>query len=321
MRYRQLGNSGLKVSEIGLGCDTFGQSSAGNLDEQTSTAIVNHALELGINYIDTADVYGGGQSEEFIGKAVKARRSQVIIATKTGQPAGKGPNERGLSRHRIMTAVDASLKRLNTDYIDLYQGHWPDPATPIEETLRALDDLVHAGKVRYVGCCNYAAWQLCDALWTSRVNNLHSFVTVQVRYNLLDRGIEQEIAPCCQAHGIGVVPWYPLSAGFLTGKYRRGEPPPPGTRFAVDTRPGGQGLYAQILSDANFDKLDKLRDYASQRGHGVAELPIAWLLSRPWITTVIAGATKVEQVYANVSTAERKLSTDEVTQLDKITQP
>ncbi len=309
MEYRKLGNSGLKVSEIGLGGDTFGQWA----DEQTSIAIINHALDLGINFIDTADVYGGrGQSEEFIGKAVKGKRSQVLIATKFRTAMGEGPNEGGGSRHHIMSAVDASLRRLNTDYIDLYQIHSPDPMTPIEETLRALDDLVHAGKVRYIGCSNFAAWQLCEALWISKVNNLQSFVTEQPQYNLIDRHIEQDLVSCCQAYGIGVIPYYPLAAGFLTGKYRRGEAPPAGTRF--DSEPS----YTQTLSDANFDKLDKLQTFASQRGHSVTELAIAWLLSHPWVSTVIPGATKIEQVSANVAAAEWKLTANEVAQLEKI---
>lgn len=310
MEYRKLGNSGLKVSEIGLGGDTFGRWA----DEQTSIAIINHALDLGINFIDTADVYGGrGQSEEFIGKVVKGKRSQVFIATKFRTAMGEGPNEGGGSRHHIMSAVDASLRRLNTDHIDLYQIHSPDSTTPIEETLRALDDLVHAGKVRYIGCSNFAAWQLCEALWISKVNNLHSFVTEQPQYNLIDRHIEQDLVPCCQTYGIGVIPYYPLAAGFLTGKYRRGEAPPAGSRF------NSEPSYTQILSDANFDKLDKLQTFASQRGHSVTELAIAWLLSHPWVSTVIPGATKIEQVSANVTAVEWKLTANEVAQLEKIT--
>lgn len=310
MEYRKLGNSGLKVSEIGLGGDTFGRWA----DEQTSIAIINHALDLGINFIDTADVYGGrGQSEEFIGKVVKDKRSQVFIATKFRTAMGEGPNEGGGSRHHIMSAVDASLRRLNTDHIDLYQIHSPDSTTPIEETLRALDDLVHAGKVRYIGCSNFAAWQLCEALWISKVNNLHSFVTEQPQYNLIDRHIEQDLVPCCQTYGIGVIPYYPLAAGFLTGKYRRGEAPPAGSRF------NSEPSYTQILSDANFDKLDKLQTFASQRGHSVTELAIAWLLSHPWVSTVIPGATKIEQVSANVTAVEWKLTANEVAQLEKIT--
>jgi len=311
MEYRNLGSSGLKVSEIGLGTDTFGPWA----DEQTSISIVSHALDLGVDFIDTADVYGQGQSEEFIGKAVKGKRSQVLIATKFGMAMGEGPNECGASRYHIVKAVEDSLRRLNTDYIDLYQVHWPDPTTPIEETLRTLDDLVRAGKVRYIGCSNFAAWQLCESLWTSKVNNLHSFVTLQPRYNLIDRSIEQELVPCCLAYGIGVIPWYPLAAGFLTGKYRRGEALPVGTRLASSST-----VSSRIVSDANFDKLAKLEAFASEHGHSVAELAIVWLLSHPWLSTVIAGVTKIEQVSANVAAAEWKLTGDEVTQLEEISQ-
>ena len=309
MEHRKLGNSGLEVSEIGLGADTFGWY----VDEQTSIAIINHSLDLGINYIDTANIYGGqGQSEKFVGKAIKGKRSQVLIATKFRSAMGKGPNESGGSRHHIMSAVDASLKRLNTDYIDLYQIHSPDPTTPIEETLRALDDLIHAGKVRYIGCSNFAAWQLCEALWVSKVNNLYSFITEQPQYSLIDRHIEQDLVPCCQAYDIGVIPFYPLAAGFLTGKYRRDEALPAGTRFNIDS------TYTKILSDANFDKLDKLQAFASQHNHSIAELAIAWILSHPWVSTVIPGATKIEQVSANVAAAEWKLTANEIAQLEEI---
>jgi len=257
MEYRRLGNSGLKVSEIGLGGNVFGNWA----DEQTSTAVINHALEMGLNHIDTADMYGQGRSEELVGKAVKGKRSQVIIATKFGYPMGDGPNNSGASRYYIMKAADASLRRLRTDYIDLYQVHLPDPTTPIEETLRALDDLVRAGKVRYIGCSNFVAWQLCEALWISKVNNLHSFVTVQPRYNLLERQIEAELVPCCQAYNIGVIPWGPLVGGFLTGKYRKGQEAPGGTRLSQP-----YPLYDNIFTEANWKKLTKLEAFATERG-------------------------------------------------------
>ena len=208
MEYRRLGRSGLKVSEIGLGCNNLGIRA----DEETSFHIVNHALELGINFIDTADSYAQGRSEEIIGRAVMGKRSQVIIATKFGHPRSVGPHEQGGSRSFIMKAVEASLRRLHTDYIDLYYVHYPDSETQIQETLRALDDLARTGKVRYIGCSNFAAWQLCEALWTSKFNNLESFIAVQPRYNLLDRSIERELVPCCQTYGIGVIPWGPWLA-------------------------------------------------------------------------------------------------------------
>jgi aryl-alcohol dehydrogenase-like predicted oxidoreductase len=309
MEYRRLGNTGLKVSGVGLGGNNFGRRA----DEQTSIAIINHALDRGINFIDTADVYDRGRSEEFVGKAVKGKRSHVIIATKFRDPMGDGSNERGGSRYYVMKAVDASLRRLQTDYIDLYQMHRPDPTAPIEETLRVLNDLVRSGKVRYIGCSNFAAWQLCKALWTSKFNNLHSFVTVQTKYNLLERQIEEELVPCSQAYGTGVIPWGPLSGGFLTGKYRQGEKAPPDWRLS---RP--ISIYDGIFTDANWNRLAKLETFAVGQGHTVGELAIAWLLAKPWVSTVIAGARKVEQVSANVAAVNWKLTADEIAEVEAV---
>jgi len=309
MEYRRLGCSGLKVSEVGLGTNTFGPI----IDERTSIAIVNHALDIGINYIDTSNTYGRGDSEEFIGKAVKGKRTDVIIATKFGNPMGDRPNDRGGSRYHVMKAVEASLKRLQTDYIDLYQMHVPDPTTPIEETLRALDDLVRAGKVRYIGCSNFAAWQLCEALWTSKVNNLQSFVTVQPRYNFLDREIERELGPFCQAYNIGVIPWGPLAGGFLTGKYRQGEKAPPEARLSTLA-----WLYGNILTEENWNKLAKLEAFATERGHTIGEGAMVWLLAKPWVSTIIPGARTVEQVSANMAAAEWKLTAEEVAEVEAI---
>ena len=307
MEYRRLGNSGLKVSEISLGGNRFGWRA----DEETSIAVINHALSMGINFIDTADMYDKGRSEEFVGKAVKSQRSDVIIATKFGYVMGDKPNQRGGSRHYIMKAVEASLKRLQTDYIDLYQIHLPDPTTPIEETLRAMDDLVQSGKVRYIGCSNFAAWQLCQALWTSSASNLHSFVTVQTRYNLLERQIETELVPCCQAYNIGVIPWGPLAGGFLAGTYRQDK--------ASDVRSSRpMPLYANIFTDANWNKLAKMETFAAERGHTVGDLAIAWLLSKPWVSTIIAGARKLEHVSANVAAAEWKLTAEEVAEVEAV---
>jgi len=307
MEYRKLGNSGLMVSEIGRGGNNFGWWA----DEATSIQVINHALDMGITFIDTADMYKAGESEEFIGKAVKNKRSQVIIATKFASAMGQGPNERGGSRYYIMKAVEASLRRLQTDYIDLYYLHSPDPSTPIEETLRALDDLIRAGKVRYIGCCNIAAWQLCEALWTSKTNGLASFVVLQSRYNILERQIESELYPCCQAYNVGVVPWGPLSGGFLTGRYQRGEETPAGAFVKMR-------MYDYIKTEANWKKLDGLKQFATQRGHTVAELAIAWLLARDRVCSVIAGARKIEQVSENVKAAEWKLTADELTQIEEI---
>jgi aryl-alcohol dehydrogenase-like predicted oxidoreductase len=313
MEYRNLGKSGLKVSVLGLGANNFGWW----IDEPSSTVVINHALEIGINYIDTADVYGNGRSEEFIGRILKGKRQQVLIATKFGRPMGEGANDQGGSRWYIMKALEASLRRLQTDYVDLYQMHQFDPTTPIEESLRALDDLVKSGKVRYIGCSNFAGWQLSEALWTSRVNRLNSFVTVQPKYNLFERQVEQELVPCCRAHGVGVIPWGPLSGGFLTGKYRRGEQPPtpaPGARPAK----AFLHLYSPAMTDTNWERLGKLETFAGDRGYMVAALAIAWLLSHPWLSTVIAGATKPEQLDANLIGAQWKLTPEEVTQAEQI---
>ena len=309
MQYRRLGTSGLRISEIGLGGNNFG----GRADEETSINVINNAMDMGINFIDTADMYAQGRSEELVAQAVKGKRYRVIIATKFGHPRSVGPDEQGGSRRHLLQAVDASLKRLNSDYIDLYYLHFPDPETPIEETLRALDDLVHNGKVRYIGCSNFAAWQLCEAIWTSRFHNLESFITVQSRYNLIDRAIEQELVPFCQAYGISVIPWGPLANGFLTGKYRRGQPLPPGTRLASPSP-----FYSDTLTDTNFDKLAKLEAFSNERGHSVGELAIAWLLSHPWLGSVIAGAMKKEQLAANIAAADWKLNTADLVELGKI---
>ena len=313
MEYRNLGNSGLRVSVLGLGGNNFGKV----IDEEASAVVINHALELGINFIDTADRYDRGRSEEYIGRALKQRRSQVIIASKFGIVINGGVNEGGGSRGYVMRAAEASLRRLKTDYIDLYQIHTPDPGTPIEETLRALDDLVKAGKVRYIGCSNFAGWQLSEALWTSRVNNLNSFVTVQTKYNLFERQIEQELVPCCKAHGVGVIPWGPLSGGFLTGKYQRDEQPPalPG---GSDTRKAFFSIYSNVITEGNWERLGKLDAFAKSRSRKVAELAIAWLLSHPWVSTVIAGATKPEQLDANMGGANWKLTEEEVAQIEQI---
>lgn len=309
MEYRTLGKSGLKVSELGLGANNFGWWA----DEQTSIAVINHALDLGINYIDTADMYDRGRSEEFVGKALKGKRDRVIIATKFAHPMGDGPNDKGGSRYYIMKAVEASLRRLQTDRIDVYQMHVPDRETPIEETLRALNDLVQSGKVRYIGCSNFAAWQLCEALWTSKFNHLHAFLTVQVRYNILERGIEAELVPCCREYGIGVIPWGPLAGGFLTGKYQQGEKAPADARLANPV-----AIYSHIFTDDNWKRLAALKAFAAECGHTIAELAIAWLLTKPWISSVIAGARTVEQLSANLPATQWKLTDEETAKVDPI---
>jgi aryl-alcohol dehydrogenase-like predicted oxidoreductase len=311
MEFRRLGNSGLKVSEVGLGGNTFGWWA----NEQLSASIINTAIDAGVNFIDTADVYDRGHSEEYIGRTLKGKRQQVIIATKFGHPMGQAPNERGGSRHYILRAVDSSLKRLQTDYIDLYYMHTPDASTPIEETLSALDSLVKSGKVRYIGCSNFAAWQVSEALWTSKTNRLTAFVVIQQGYNMISRQIEKELVPCCQAHGIGVIPYSPLASGLLTGKYRQGQEPPADSRLSTSVLPGMK----RILTEANWDKLSKLEILAKEHGHTLGELAIAWLLAKPWLSSVIAGAHKAEQVTANIAAAAWKLTSEQVSAVDAIT--
>jgi len=307
MELRNLGSSGLKVSKVGLGCNNFGM----RIDAEQTKLVVHTALDAGINFFDTADVYGGKQSEVFLGKALKGiDRDSVIIATKFAMPTGEG--RQGASRRYIMSAVEASLSRLDTDYIDLYQQHRPDPDTPIEETLRALDDLVTAGKVRYLGNSNFSGWQLADADWTARSEGLNRFVSAQNHYNLLDRRIEREVLPACERFGLGQLPYFPLASGLLTGKYDRGQPAPEDTRLA-----GERGQNA--LTDANFDLVEKLANYATERGHTLLELAISWLACNPLVASVISGATRVEQVQANVAAAGWQLSAEEMAEIQSLT--
>jgi aryl-alcohol dehydrogenase-like predicted oxidoreductase len=310
MEYRNLGHSGLKVSEVGLGCNNFGM----RIDQEATNAVVGAAIDAGINFFDTADVYGGqGKSEEMLGKALNGKRGQIVLATKFAMQMGQGPFKSGGSRRYIMSAVEDSLRRLGTDYIDLYQMHRPDPETPIEETLSALDDLVTQGKVRYIGNSNYAGWQIADADWTARTEHLTRFVSAQNQYSLLERKLEFEVTPACERFGLGVLPFFPLASGLLTGKYHRGEAPPEGTRLAAW---GARG--AQALNDKNFDKLEALSGWAEERGHTLLELAFAWLLGHPVVSSVIAGATKPEQVRSNAATAGWKLTADEVAEVSKL---
>jgi aryl-alcohol dehydrogenase-like predicted oxidoreductase len=303
MRYRRLGNSGLKVSVVGLGGNTFGRFA----DAPQTARIVHTALDLGVNFLDTADIYGRGVSEEFLGRALADRRSQAIVATKVHGPMGDGPNDQGSSRAHILDGVHASLERLKMDHIDLLQMHNWEDETPIEETLGALDDLVHWGKVRYIGCSNFAAWQLVWSLWTSDRRGWASFVSVQPEYSLLARGVEDELLPACQALGIGVIPYFPLAGGVLTGKYHEGEPAPPGTRGYQSER-----FEHRFKTHRNLAIVQRLEEWARARGHTVAELAVAWLAARPAVSTVITGVTKPEQVQANVRAAEWELTAAEV---------
>jgi aryl-alcohol dehydrogenase-like predicted oxidoreductase len=312
MEHRTLGRSGLQVSVVGLGCNNFG----GRCDMAQTRAVVRRALDLGVTLFDTADVYGNrGLSEEYLGKALEGRRSDVVVATKFGFPMGDAPQMRGASRRYVCEAVEASLRRLGSDYIDLYQIHLPDPRTPIEETLRALDDLVRQGKVRYVGCSNFAAWQLVEAHWTAKALNLTSFVSAQNLYNLLDRRIERELVPAADRCGVGLLPYFPLANGLLTGKYRRDQQPPEGTRLAGLDEERRRGL----LSRLNFETLDELETLARQRGRTLVELAVGWLAAQPLVASVIAGATKPEQVDQNVRAADWKPTPEDLAAIDEAT--
>lgn len=305
-----MGRTGLKVSVICLGTMLFGDQ----VNEETARAIVDTCWEAGVNFFDTADVYVQGRSEEVLGRLLKGRRHQAVIATKVQGVMGQGPNDRGLSRAHIMQAVEASLRRLQTDYIDLYQTHWPDYDTPLEETLRALDDLVRQGKVRYVGCSNYPAWYLCKSLWISDVRNLVRFDCAQPRYNLLDRAIEGELLPLCAEEGIGVIPYNPLAGGFLTGKYKRGQPPPEDTRFARR-----KDLYVpRYWQDSNFDAVEKLVDAAQRYGKTPPQLALAWLLHNPVITAPIVGASRPSQIEETLQAVDMTLSEEELAACDGI---
>lgn len=310
MEYKNLGDTGLKVSAVGVGCNNFGM----RCDKSASIAVVHAALDAGINFFDTADVYGGSLSEEYLGAAIAGKdRTQIIIATKFSAPMGEGVLNRGASRHHVMSAVDASLRRLGTDYIDLYQQHGPDPSTPVQETLQALDDLIRAGKVRYIGNSNYSGWQIADADWTARHHGLNRFATAQNQYNLLERRVEREVIPACQRFGLGLLPYFPLASGLLTGKYQRSAEPPAGSRLANF---GERGKAA--LSDANFDIVDKLDTFAREHGHTLLELAMSWLASMPHVASVIAGATRPEQVQANVSAAGWRLSAEEMAEVAEL---
>lgn len=311
MQYRTLGNAGLKVSAVGLGTNQFG----GKVDEQGAAAIIHRALDRGINFIDTANIYTRGESEKAIGKAIASRRSEVVLATKVGMKTGDGPNEIGASRGNIMSGIDASLKRLNTEYIDLYQIHRFDPETPAEETMSALNDLVQSGKVRYIGASNYAAWQLCRANDVAEPCGWSGFATVQPHYHMFERSIESELLPYCKAFDVGIIPYFPLAGGFLTGKYRRGQAPPKGSR-------GESNSYVQkFFTDSYFTVIEKLEAFAAERSHSLAELAIAWLLSRGQVCSVISGATSVDQVEQNARAGEWSLSPDECGAIDAILEP
>jgi len=312
MKYNNIAGSDLDVSVVGIGCNNFGM----RCDEAQSLDVIRAALDRGINFFDTADVYGGrGKSEEIIGKAIAGMdRSSIVIATKFAGPMSDDGVMRGASRSYIVQAVEASLGRLGTDYIDLYQQHMPDPGTPVEETLRALDDLVAQGKVRAIGNSNFSGWQIADADWTSRANGLNRFVTAQNLYSLLDRRVEREVVPACQHFELGLLPYFPLASGMLTGKYQRGAAPKAGTRLASF---GERGTRA--MSDTNFDKVEKLTAFAAESGHTLLELAMSWLACQPFVPSVIAGATSPEQVRQNTAAAEWAMTDEEMAKVAELT--
>ena len=310
MKQRTLGRSGLLVSEIGLGCNNFG----GRIDLEASRQVVHAALDAGVTLFDTADAYGnGGGSETALGEILGPRRHDVVLATKFALPMDDQEMLKGASRRYIVRAVEASLRRLRTDWIDLYQQHRPDPLTPVEETLRALDDLVRAGKVRYAGCSNLPAWQVADAAWTARDRHLSGFVSCQDEYSLLARGHEAELLPCIKAHGLGLLPYFPLANGLLTGKYKRNAALPPGTRLATTQRSADR-----TLTDANWETAERLADFCEARGHSMLELAFSWLLAQAPVASVIAGATRPEQVSANAIAGGWQLSADDLAEIDRI---
>ena len=302
MEYRQLGNSGVRVSVLGLGTNQFG----GPLDQEAVNEVIDAALDMGVNFIDTADVYQSGRSEELLGVALQGKWERIVLATKVFFATGDGPNDRGSSRYHIINGVENSLRRLQSDHIDLYQMHRWDDETPIEETLRALDDLVRAGKVRYVGASAYASWQLAKANLLADMHGWSPFVTVQSHYHMLERQVEEEVLPYCRAHGVGFIPYFPLAGGFLTGKYRRGEAPPAGSR-------GERSPYVQrYMTDGNYDRIETLTEWAEERGHTMAELAQAWLMAQPQVCSVISGLTRKSHLEANVKAAEWQLTADEL---------
>ncbi len=311
MEFRNLGRSGLRVSAIGLGCNNFG----GRIDLEASRRVVHAALDAGITLLDTADIYGErGGSETVLGEILGPRRKDIVLATKFAKPMDTEGRLTGASRRYIVNAVEASLRRLRTDWIDLYQQHETDDATPIEETLRALDDLIRAGKIRYIGCSNFAAWQVADAVWTARQAGVNGFVACQDEYSLVVRGHEAELLPAMRAHGLGLLPYFPLASGLLTGKYRRNRPMPEGARLTKTQR-----LADRYLTETNWTIAERLADFAEARGHTLLELAFSWLLAQSPVTSVIAGATQPEQIAANVAAGGWKLDAEELAEVDRIT--
>jgi aryl-alcohol dehydrogenase-like predicted oxidoreductase len=310
MKQRSLGTSGPLVSVVGLGCNNFGS----RIDLEATRQVVHKALDLGITLFDTADRYGNfGGSETFLGQILGARRQEIVLATKFGGAMSADEKPMGASHRYILSAVEASLRRLRTDWIDLYQLHFPDPHTPMEETLRALDDLIRQGKVRYIGCSNLPAWQVADAIWTARHFGLHAFVSCQNEYSLLERDPERELIPAMQSFGLGLLPYFPLASGLLTGKYRRGEPFPPGTRLAA-----WKTLGDRYLTEGNWQVIERLEESCRRQNHTLLDLAFSWLAAQPTVASIIAGATRPEQVEQNVQAAGWNLTPEDLAEIDRL---
>jgi len=311
MQIRNLGGSGLRVSAVGLGCNNFGQ----RIDLEASRKVIHKAIDLGITLFDTADIYSNmGGSETVLGEVLGDRRKDIVLATKYSKPMAEDGTKQGASRRYIFQAVEASLKRLKTDYIDLYQQHDYDPLTPIEETMRALDDLVRQGKVRYLGNSNFPAWRIAEAEYVARAMNVSRFVSCQDEYSLVVRDIEKDLLPAAQQYNLGLLPFFPLASGLLTGKYKRGEAAPDDTRFGKVAR-----LRDRYVTPRNEDIVEKLQAYAKAHGHTMLELAFSWLAARPQVASVIAGATRVEQVEENVKAIGWTLTAEEIAEIDAIT--
>jgi aryl-alcohol dehydrogenase-like predicted oxidoreductase len=308
---RNLGRSGLAVSLVGLGCNNF----AGRIDFAATRTVVHKALDLGITLFDNADTYGErGGAEEYLGKILGDRRKDIVLATKFGRPMDATGKLQGASRGYIMDAVEASLRRLQTDYIDLYWQHIEDPRTPTEETMRALDDLVRQGKVRYIACSTLLSWQVVEANWTAKSQGLTPFIACQERYSLLEREYEPNMARMVEAYGLGLVPFSPLANGLLTGKYRRNHPMPEGARLTVTQR-----MADRYLTEHNWAVVERLADFCAARGHTMLELAMSWLASRPGVSSIIAGATRPEQLEENVRAVAWALTSEELAEIDRLT--
>jgi aryl-alcohol dehydrogenase-like predicted oxidoreductase len=311
VNYRNLGRTGVKVSPLCLGCMNFG----GRTEPKDSAAIIDRALDEGVNFFDTANIYNDGRSEEVVGKALKdnGRREEVVLATKVHGRMGKGPNMRGNHRRHILQQCEASLKRLQTDWIDLYQIHRPESDTPFDETLRALDDLIRAGKVRYIGTSTFAAWQVVETLWTSKELGLNRFVTEQPPYHLLDRRIERELVPMAETFGVGLIPWSPLAGGFLTGKYKRGQEPPENARLRKDKH--------GVMTDAAFDVAERVEQIAETSGCSPSQVALSWCMNRPGITSPIIGPRTMDQLEDNLGALRVELTDGHLASLDEVAPP